>query len=50
MWSTPQRQFDEIGQGEPRTARIELPNQQLAANDRGGLEVDELGSDQRLPA
>jgi len=50
MWSTAQRQLDEIGQGEPSSARIESPSQQLAANDRGRLEVDELGSDQRLPA
>jgi len=50
MWSSVQRQFDEIGQGEPGSARIEMPRQHLAANDGGGLEVDELGSDEGLSA
>jgi len=45
-----QRQLDEIGQSEPSPAGIEMPSQQLAANDRGRLEVDQFGSDERLPA
>ncbi len=50
MWNAAQRQVDEIGQGEPGSARVELPGQHLAAKNRGRLEVDELRSDKRLPA
>lgn len=50
MWSAAQRQLDEIGQSEPSSARIEMPSQQLSADDRCCLEIDELGSDERLPA
>jgi len=50
MWSSAQRQVDEIGQGESSATRIEIASQQLASNDRGRLEIDELGGDELVPA